>query len=404
MRRSILVLGLVSTACGALRAQSATAWTRTAVIRAALASSPSLAAARADTSVAVAQLRLARSLPDPTLSASYTKDVPQFHITAEMPIDQIWLGGLRARAGESAATAARYRELYQVAAVELNADTLYTRALAGLARSQLSARTARDADSLRRMTEARRDAGDASDLDVDLATLAAGQSANAAAGDSVSAAATVLQLQSLVGITDSEPRLVLADSLHPPAVLPSASSPVAPLLIASSQAELDASNLSLTVQRRSRLGSPTIMAGVETGDPSGAEPGLLPTVGVTLPLPLFNRNRGQIAVATAERDRAKAELAQAELDSRVALAVARTTLAAAQVRLARDRGLVGGADRVAALSLTAYREGAVPIASVLEAERTAREVQTSYIDDVANVLIASATLRLLTLAPGPGTP
>ncbi len=403
MRRGFLGLVGLALLTRALPGQSPSAWTRGAAIGAAVAASPALAAARADTAAAVAQLLLARALPDPTLSAIYSRDIPQYHVTVEMPVDQLWLRGLRTRASTSGAIAARYRELYAVAAVMLDADTLYTRALAARAHARLSSRTALDADSLRKITEARRDAGDASDLDVDLATLAAGQAANTAAADSVAAAATVLELQSLIGVASAAP-IVLTDSLVVPPPTNAPADTVAPLLVASSRAAFDATTLNLSVQRQSRFGSPTIMAGVEGGGQTQDEPEVLPTVGVTLPLPLFNRNRGAIAVATAEHDRARAELAQAELDSRVELAMARSTLAAAQVRLARDSGLVGRADRVAALSLTAYREGAVPIASVLEAERTAREVQASYIDDVANVLIASATLRLLTLTPAEGTP
>src|SRR5689334_23484577 len=53
-------------------------------------------------------------------------------------------------------------------------------------------------------------------------------------------------------------------------------------------------------------------SGFETGDPSGSEPGILPTFGLSLPLPLFNRNRGPIAQLEAERQRARAELRSEE--------------------------------------------------------------------------------------------
>ena len=69
----------------------------------------------------------------------------------------------------------------------------------------------------------------------------------------------------------------------------------------------------------------------------------------------------------------------------------------ALARVARDRTLVASANRVAAMSLTAYREGADPIANVLEAQRNAREVLAQYVDDLAAAWIATATLRVLTL-------
>ena len=50
-------------------------------------------------------------------------------------------------------------------------------------------------------------------------------------------------------------------------------------------------------------------------------------------------------------------------------------------------------------SPAAYREGAVPLATVLEAQRGAREMLAQYIDDIATAAIAAATLRVLTLTP-----
>jgi outer membrane protein TolC len=47
------------------------------------------------------------------------------------------------------------------------------------------------------------------------------------------------------------------------------------------------------------------------------------------------------------------------------------------------------------MALTAYREGASTLASVLEAQRTARDVLGQYIDDLAAAWIATAELRAL---------
>jgi len=67
----------------------------------------------------------------------------------------------------------------------------------------------------------------------------------------------------------------------------------------------------------------------------------------------------------------------------------------------RDGILVGSANRVAAMSLTSYREGAAPLAFVLEAQRTARDVLARYIDDVADAWITTARFRMLTLTAIP---
>ena len=67
--------------------------------------------------------------------------------------------------------------------VRFDVEVAYTLALAAQERARVSRRTADDADSLLMMARARRDAGDASELDVLLATMAAGQLANSALSD-----------------------------------------------------------------------------------------------------------------------------------------------------------------------------------------------------------------------------
>jgi cobalt-zinc-cadmium efflux system outer membrane protein len=150
-------------------------------------------------------------------------------------------------------------------------------------------------------------------------------------------------------------------------------------------------------QRRSVFTPFSIQAGIEHGDPS--EPGILPTFGLSIPLPILNRNRGPIAQAEAERERARAELALARLETRSAIGRAARSRTLALERLERDRLLVESATRIVAMSLTAYREGAQGLPAVLEAQRNAREILSQYIDDMAEAWIATATLRLYDLAP-----
>jgi hypothetical protein len=72
-------------------------------------------------------------------------------------------------------------------------------------------------------------------------------------------------------------------------------------------------------------------------------------------------------------------------------------------RIARDRLLVASANSVASKSLTAYREGASTLVSVIEAQRVAREILAQYIDDLANAWVATAELRALATAPSGDT-
>jgi outer membrane protein TolC len=62
--------------------------------------------------------------------------------------------------------------------------------------------------------------------------------------------------------------------------------------------------------------------------------------------------------------------------------------------------MVRDAQRVATLSLTAYREGAYPLATVLEAQRNARDAMRQYLQDLMTSRSAEAAYRLATTAGG----
>ena len=318
---------------------------------------------------------------------------------ADLPLDLPWLRAARIGAAAAARDAARYGFAFERAAIRFDVDTTYTRALAALARARLSRRNAGDADSLLKMAELRREVGDVSDLDVRLAAVSAGQLENAAADDSLAAVEALLAVQLAMGLPAQEATITLADSLAPP----TDSAPPAigePLPLAAATASLRSAERSLSLAHRSVFAAPSLQVGVEHGDPTGPG-GALPTVGLSLPLPLFNWNGGEVAQATAVRDRAQANLDLVRRETAAELARARRALGLATARLDRDRRLLASADRVAAMSLQAYAEGAVALPNVLEAQRNAREALGRYIDDVAAASNAAAAVRLLTAPDQP---
>src|SRR4029077_3640500 len=172
---------------------------------------------RADTAAASGVLHGARLYPNPSASASYSKDVPHYHVVADLPLDLPWIRSARIGAAASARAAARYGFAFERAAIRFDVDTIYTRALAALARARLSRRTALDADSLRKMAQLRREVGDVSELDVRLAAVNAGQLENVAADDSIAAVQAHLAVQLAMGLPADEVTVTLADSLAPPA-------------------------------------------------------------------------------------------------------------------------------------------------------------------------------------------
>ena len=378
----------------------------------ALTRSPLGALARADVASAVAGIAVARQYENPTLSASYSRSAPQAHISLDVPFD--WRQRQpRIAAANLAQSAAETRLKYGQAALKLDVDTAYTRAQAFAAKSQLSARTASDADSLRTIARLRRDAGDASDLDVELANVFAGQSANVAISDSLSAISSRAALQALIGLAPDSVEVTLTELMdlsnnNVTVTLTGAlrgnervnaanggTATVASFPVAAALQEAEAASNRVLVEQRRRLQLPSLSVGFETVDP-GAH-GVLPTIGFALPLPLFNRNSAGIQLAQAELARARATVLLARVQQATALASAQRDVNASRARLARSNQLVASANRIASLSLIAYREGATPLTTALDAQRSAREALSQYVDDVAAARIADSLLRLFSL-------
>ena len=371
--------------------------TRQQAIESAVTRGARAGVARADTLVGSAQLRAARQWDNPSLSATYSRAVPTHHEVVDLPLDLTGVRSARIRSAQSTRLASQYRFQFERAAAALDADTTYTRALAAAEHLRLARRNAKDADSLRRMSIIRRDAGDASELDVLLATVNAGQAANVTAADSLTYVSTLFDLQAVMGLDADRVVIAPIDSLALPASISVDAVPLRALPVAAAEQALTAADLSVRAQRRSIFTPFSIQAGIEHGDPS--QPGILPTFGVSIPLPLLNRNRGPIALAEAERERARAELALARIETQSAIGRAIRSRNLALEKIQRDRLLVESATRIAAMSLTAYREGAQGLPAVLEAQRNARDILSQYIDDLATAWIATATIGLYNLTP-----
>ncbi|HEY2805878.1 MAG TPA: TolC family protein [Gemmatimonadales bacterium] len=391
-RTAILALAIVSVGAGGALAQTPVA--RRDAVAAAQQHGSRIAVARADSLAAQAQRVLARAFPNPTLSLTYSDAVPRQHVIMELPLDAPWQRGQRIRAADLAGDAAHARYLYERAAIRFEAESLYTRAAQADAHARLSQRNAVDAESLLTLARLRRDAGDASELDVAVAELSAGQLANTASDDSLERIESLLELQRAMGLRSDSVAIALSDTLAPPAdtAVVFGLHPMLPVLAAS--ASVEAARATVHLERRGVFSAPSLQFGFERSDPT--QPGMLPTFGIALPLPFFDRRKGPIGVADAELQRAEAELNLAQREAAANLARAGRERTAALARVRRDRRLLASADRVLQLSLLAYREGAYALPAVLEAARNAREAFSRYIDDVATAMTVDASLRWLT--------
>jgi len=371
---------------------------RSEAIQAALGRSVLVNAISADTLAAAARLRSAREYPNPSLTMSYSKDAPQNHFSFDVPLDLPGIRGARVRAAEAARTSARFGFLAARAAIELNVDTMYTTAQGAELRASLSHAIAVDAAKLLSDTKTRRDAGDASDLDVNLAEVSAAQAANAANADSLEAIDTRLELQAAMGLRGDTVVVTLRDSLAAPSIriAPAVADVTATPTVAAASAAVTSAQQTLIFQRRSVFGVPSIQFGADAKDPSGAEKGLLPTVGVALPIPFFNRNGGAIEAAHADVTRAKAELAIARLNAATELARAYRTQSVAESRIGRDRTIMDAATRNVSMAERAFTAGEMAIGDILETRRAQHDAQAQYVTDLVAANVASALVRVLT--------
>ncbi len=102
-------------------------------------------------------------------------------------------------------------------------------------------------------------------------------------------------------------------------------------------------------------------------------------IGVSLPLPLFDRNRGEVTRASAEK-----EVATAEWAAQLRTARAEITGAVESARLLTEQaealkgGYLARADEARRISLAAYKESAVPLLQVLDAARAWNEARVTY--------------------------
>lgn len=100
---------------------------------------------------------------------------------------------------------------------------------------------------------------------------------------------------------------------------------------------------------------------------------------VSAPLPLYNRNQAQIARAHAEVEAARAELQYAHNTVLAELAAARRSVEFNQKQVESLRAeFLSLADESRSVSLAAYREGAVDLLVLLDAQRVRSQAQELY--------------------------
>lgn len=104
-------------------------------------------------------------------------------------------------------------------------------------------------------------------------------------------------------------------------------------------------------------------------------------VGVSIPLPVFNRNRGNIDAARAEGEAAEAQLAQARLDTRFSRRDAELMLSAANERVSALSGVgLYQASEAARVAEIGYQQGKFTLIELIDAQEALTSANLKLIE------------------------
>lgn len=163
--------------------------------------------------------------------------------------------------------------------------------------------------------------------------------------------------------------------------------------VVAADAALRSSAANLKLQRAYRIPDPTLLVGEEHNPPGGGPPVDTLDVGVSFPLPLWNRNGGNIKAAEAARDQAEIALGKAEAQVMADIANAESEFdeAAERWHRYRDQTLPKSA-KVRDSVAFAYEKGGASLVDLLEAERTDNDIRLAAAQAQADAASATANL------------
>jgi len=263
-------------------------------------------------------------------------------------------------------------------------------------------------ESLVGASTARNKAGEVSELDVNTATL---EFERLRQERTVFAAERVAKLRALAGLIALDPNIPLSvtTTLPPLADLPAlakltdqalARRPDLRLLTLAanrSVAERALAQASAWEDWTVSLGARQDKLVIEGAPAQPTDRGLMLTL--TVPLPLFNRNQGTIAATTADEmsARERGEALRLRIKNEVAGEYGQAVALLGVAKQFNGRVLPLG-QRTAALARDAYGKGQLSMTEVVQIERQEIDINTSYIDALAQYLTVIANLRNSTVA------
>ncbi len=380
-----------------------------------------LLSAAAGIDAAAAQRLVAHEFPNPTLSISSSKIDADHHPASTSYGNALWdrsydtiaainqlieIGGKRkarqrsARAGLESARAQFYdaRRL-----LDLGVAKAYIAAeLAEENKKVLQASAASLAQEAR-LAALRVNAGEISAADQEQIEITSERFSLDARSAEASAGQARIALEVLLGIAKPRPDCVLADPLAGLALLPepmptnSAGARRPDVLAAEAAARKAEADVRL--QKAERIPDPTVLAQYEHEPPDAPN-----TVGLGLsfPLPLWNRNRGNILAAGAALEAARLAYAKEQAQAAAEIATALLAYEDAVERWQRYRDRIRPeSEQVRKTKAYAYEKGGASLLDMLVAERDDNDIRMAALQAAADAATAAATLKAATTEINP---
>lgn len=162
-------------------------------------------------------------------------------------------------------------------------------------------------------------------------------------------------------------------------------------------ADFSIADAGVRLARSQRIPDLTLSAGTRRIESSNSQ---AMVVGVSIPLPLFNRGTASVSQATAERSQADARRRGIRLDADAAIADATADRDNAAAAVLASGPALEAAIESARIARVGYGEGKFDQLVLIDAERTLLQTRTALIDALAAYHDAEARLERLT-APAP---
>ena len=367
----------------------------------AVANNLELAAARRGRAVREAEVRTARQHPNPDLAFETTQDVPHQTLSLDVPFEP-WKRSQRIGVAQEQLKLADVEDAAALQALRRGVRMAFYGLLASDEAVSLATGMGAVATRVREVAQARFEEGAAPRLDVMQAELGLRRAqADLELARSARTSAQA-ELNALLNRPPAQPLAVAGDAGDeaplPPVeeALARAAAANPELLTAARELAIEERRLGLL--KAERFPTPVFSVGALFDAPGEFDVGY--RAGLSLAVPLFDRNQGQIAgsLAKGEQARFRRDALRRSVEARAFAAHARAVAQHDQVTAYRET-LVPTATTIESLAEEGYRLGRNPVLTVLDAQRTLRDVKSEYL--AALLAFQSALADLEDVLGGP---